>query len=110
MNRLPSRFRPDKELGRGGMGIVYKAFDTAYGRDVAVKVLPEDIDQEDLLIRFRREGTDLAGMSHPNVVHCYEYNTVDNVDFIVMEYVDGGNLRNFVNSAESLADIVSAYV
>ena len=109
-NRLPSRFRPDKELGRGGMGSVYKAFDTAYGRDVAVKVLPEDIDQEDLLIRFRREGTDLAGMSHPNVVHCYEYNTLDNVDFIVMEYVDGGNLRHFVNSAESLADIVSAYV
>jgi signal transduction histidine kinase/DNA-binding response OmpR family regulator len=108
-SRLPSRFRPDKELGRGGMGIVYKAFDTAYGRDVAVKILPEDIDQEELLYRFRREGSDLAGLSHPNVVHCYEFNTVDNVDFIVMEYVDGGNLRNFVNSSSNLADIVHAY-
>ncbi|MFA7481669.1 MAG: protein kinase [Vulcanimicrobiota bacterium] len=108
-NRLPSRFRPDKELGRGGMGIVYKAFDSAYGRDVAVKVLPEDIDQEELLFRFRREGSDLAALSHPNVVHCYEYNTVDNLDFIVMEYVDGGNLRTFVNEAKDLAEIVTAY-
>lgn len=108
--RLPSRFRAENELGRGGMGVVYKAFDTAYGREVAVKVLPEQIIEEELLFRFRREGTDLAGLSHPNVVHCFEYGNHEDIDFIVMEYVDGGNLRGFVNKCESLAPIVEKYV
>jgi signal transduction histidine kinase/CheY-like chemotaxis protein/HPt (histidine-containing phosphotransfer) domain-containing protein len=99
----------DEELGRGGMGIVYKAFDTAYGRDVAVKVLPDQIAEDELLYRFRREGSEMAGMSHPNVIHCYEFGTHENNDFIVMEYVEGGNLRQYVKNCQSLADIVSAY-
>lgn len=109
MSRLPSRFKIDSELGRGGMGVVYKAFDTAFGRDVAVKVLPETIDEEEMLYRFRREGTDLAGMSHPNVVTCYDFGNHEGHDFIVMEYVGGGNLRQFVKNSQSLADVVSAY-
>lgn len=110
MSRLPDRFIVEQELGRGGMGVVYKAIDTAYGREVAVKILPENILEGDTLHRFRREGADLAGMSHPNVVHFYESGNHDGNDYIVMEYIDGGNLRHFAKNCESLADIVSAYV
>lgn len=109
MAHLPARFKLQGELGRGGMGVVYKAFDSAYGRDVAVKVLPESIAEEDLLHRFRREGAEMAEMSHPNVVNCFEFGTHEGCDFIVMEYVDGGTLRDYVSRSEDLADIVRAY-
>lgn len=109
MSKLPERFKVNSELGRGGMGVVYKAFDMAYGRDVAVKVLPDQIQEDELLFRFRREGVDLAGMSHPNVVGCYDYGNFEGHDYIVMEYVDGGNLRHYVKNSGSLANIVSAY-
>ena len=92
------------------MGVVYKAFDSAFGREVAVKVLPDQVDHDELLYRFRREGTDLAGLNHPNVVACYEFGAHNGHDYIVMEYVSGGNLRNFARSSDSLADIVAAYV
>lgn len=109
MSKLPDRFKIDSELGRGGMGVVYKAFDTAFGRDVAVKVLPDQVTEDELLYRFRREGMDLAGMSHPNVVGCYDYGNYEGSDYIVMEYVDGGSLRQFVKNCSNLADVVSAY-
>lgn len=109
MSKLPERFKVDRELGRGGMGVVYKAFDTAFGRDVAVKVLPDQVQEDELLFRFRREGMDLAGMSHPNVVACFDYGNHEGHDYIVMEYVDGGNLRHYVKNSSGLADIVSVY-
>lgn len=109
MSKLPERFKVDRELGRGGMGVVYKAFDTAFGRDVAVKVLPDQVQEDELLFRFRREGMDLAGMSHPNVVACFDYGNHEGHDFIVMEYVDGGNLRQYVKNSSGLADIVRVY-
>lgn len=109
MSGLPERFKIENELGRGGMGVVYKAHDSAYGRTVAVKVLPDNVLEDELLYRFRREGSDMAGLSHPNVVHCFEYGIHEGKDFIVMEYINGGNLRHFVKNSDNLADIVSAY-
>lgn len=92
------------------MGVVYKAFDTAYGREVAVKVLPDVVDHDELFYRFRREGTDMAGLNHPNVVTCFEFGSHNDKDFIVMEYVTGGTLRQFARDCENLSQIVSAYV
>lgn len=109
MIRLPERFVVGAELGRGGMGVVYKAFDKAYGRDVALKVLPDQGAEDTVLHRFRREGTDLAMLSHPHVVRCYEFGSHDDVDYIVMEYLGGGDLHSFLSEGSSLADIVSAY-
>jgi signal transduction histidine kinase/CheY-like chemotaxis protein/HPt (histidine-containing phosphotransfer) domain-containing protein len=91
------------------MGVVFKAFDSAYGRDVAVKVLGEGLAEADLLHRFRREGEDLSEMSHPNIVRCHEFGTHGQTDYIVMEYVDGGDLHDFVRERD-LAGIVRAYL
>lgn len=96
------------------MGVVYKAFDSAYGRDVAVKVLLQDNSEEaeaNPLDRFRREGADLAEMSHPNVVRSYEVGDHAGTHYIVMEYVDGGNLRDYVRDCGGdLEAIARAYM
>lgn len=106
---LPPRFKIVGELGRGGMGVVFKAHDTAYGRDVAIKVLGEGISEAELLHRFRREGEDLSGMSHPNVVRFHEVGTHGKVDYIVMEYVDGGDLRDYLRERD-LHSVLRAYL
>lgn len=108
-NNLPARFKLDYELGRGGMGVVYKAFDSAFGRDVAIKVLPEGLADAELVHRFRRESAEHAELSHPNVVRCHEFGTHGSVDYLVMEYVDGGCLRDFVERCGGYQDIVRAY-
>lgn len=106
---LPARFKLDFELGRGGMGVVYKAFDSAFGRDVAIKVLAEGLADAELVHRFRRESAEHSELSHPNVVRCHEFGTHGSVDYLVMEYVDGGCLRDFVDRCGGYQDIVRAY-
>lgn len=91
------------------MGVVYKAFDTAFGRDVAIKVLAEGLADAELIHRFRRESAEHAELSHPNVVRCHEFGTHGTVDYLVMEYVDGGYLRDFVERCSGYKDIIRAY-
>ncbi len=83
------------EIGRGGMGVVYKGKQTFLDREVAVKVLG-DISQkgEAFAKRFQREAKILAGMTHANIVGCYQAGTThDGQSFIVMEFIDGPNLQ-----------------
>lgn len=79
-------------LGRGGMGVVYKAFDQKRQQEVAIKFLPEEHDDEQLGLRFHREAAQLASLSHPNVVGFYESGTHLERDYLVVEFVSGGNL------------------
>ena len=109
MTHLPPRFKIQDELGRGGMGVVYKAFDTAFGRDVAIKVLPESIPEEELVLRFRREGTEMAEISHPNVLNAYEFVNHNGRDFIVMEYVSGGSLRDYAKDHREIPELVAIF-
>ncbi len=72
IGRTLSHFEILDELGRGGMGVVYRARDTKLNRDVAIKVLPEDFaGNEDRLARFRREAQLLASLNHPNIAAIY---------------------------------------
>ena len=80
-------------LGAGGMGEVYRARDTRLGRDVAIKVLPEDVASDpDRLARFEREAKAVAALNHPNIVTLHSIEEADGVRFLTMELVEGQSL------------------
>jgi eukaryotic-like serine/threonine-protein kinase len=81
-------------LGAGGMGEVYRARDTRLGREVAIKVLlPSHLSQNhDLRARFEREAKAISGLQHPNICVLYDVGRQDEVDFLVMEYLEGETL------------------
>lgn len=87
------RYRIVAELGRGGMGVVYRATQTTLGREVAIKMLsPHLADSGEHLARFRREAQVLARLQHENIVHIYDVEEVEGSFCIVMEFVAGPSL------------------
>jgi serine/threonine protein kinase len=95
------RFVIECELGSGGMGVVYAAFDPTLDRRVAVKLLREDLPShehnERAQARLAREARAMARLQHSNVVTVYEVGIHDGHVFLVMEYVAGGTLRTWLN-------------
>ena len=87
--QLPSRYQVGRELGRGGMGIVYEADDERLGRKVAVKVLHAGQASEERKRRFAQEARAASALNHPNIITIHDIDAHDGVDFIVMELVDG---------------------
>src|ERR1035441_7262766 len=89
-------------LGRGGMGVVYRAEDKRIGRQVAIKTLTEGFSGEpEMLERFYREAQ--AGiLQHPNIVIVYDIGDEDGVPFIVMEFVNGDPLDKLISSGKQL--------
>jgi tRNA A-37 threonylcarbamoyl transferase component Bud32 len=88
--RVLSRYRVLEKLGAGGMGEVYRARDEKLHRDVALKVLPEGLLEDDAArSRFRKEADALSRLSHPHVATLLDFDTAEGVDFIVMELVTG---------------------
>ena len=84
-------------IGVGGMADVYKAVDVMENRTVAVKILkPEFSQNEEFLRRFRNESKAIAVLSHPNIVKIYDVGFSDEIQFIVMEYIDGITLKEFI--------------
>jgi len=81
-------------LGAGGMGEVYRARDRKLGREVALKVLPDDVSADpDRLARFEREARTVAGLNHPSIVTLYSFETEENTTFLTMELVEGESLE-----------------
>lgn len=81
-------------LGRGGMGIVYKARQKSLGRTVALKLLaPERLHDREFAKRFEREAKALAAMNHPNIVTIYDFGKAGDFYYLLMEFIDGVNLR-----------------
>ena len=94
--RLP-QFEIMGLLGRGGMGVVYKARQTQLDRIVALKILPPaDAASRGFVERFRREARSLAKLSHPNIVSVYDFGESNGLFFFVMEFVDGLSLREMI--------------
>jgi predicted Ser/Thr protein kinase len=88
-------------LGQGGMGIVYKARQPHLDRLVALKILPIDAAVGELVAdRFRREARTLARLTHPNIVAIYDFGETNGIFYLVMEYVDGANLRELERSGQ----------
>src|SRR5437667_5130656 len=88
-------------LGKGAMGVVYKAFDPHIERAVAIKTVRKDLVDPDLaaqfMARFKNEARAAGRLHHPHIVGVYEYGEDDKVAFIAMEYVDGTGLREYLN-------------
>src|SRR5262247_1746671 len=83
----------ERELGRGGMGIVYLGKDTKLGRQVAIKVLPDAFAQDpERLSRFEREAKLLASLNHPNIAAIYGLEEAEGHRCLVLEYVEGETL------------------
>ena len=79
-----------EEIGRGGMGVVYKARDERLDKEVAIKVLPPGALVDELARkRFRKEALALAKLNHPNITTIHDFDTQDGIDFLVMEYIPG---------------------
>lgn len=90
-------------LGRGGMGIVYRAVDTSLDRTVALKMLHGYLlEDERFLHRFTSEAKALGRLQHPNIVNVYALRQVEPYLFLVMEYVDGGSLQEGVEAHGAL--------
>ncbi|MCA8949947.1 MAG: serine/threonine protein kinase [Planctomycetes bacterium] len=86
-----------RELARGGMGVVYVGRQEFLDRTVAVKLLSMELQNEQFTARFQREAKLLAGIKHPNIVACHDAGvTDDGLYYLVMEFVDGPNLKNWV--------------
>lgn len=82
-------------LGRGGMGVVYRAQDRTLGREVALKILRDDLRAEErVLARFRREAEAFARLDHRNIVHVFSVGAVENIPFIAMQYIHGETLAD----------------
>ena len=95
--RLDGRYLVDELVGIGGMANVYKATDVSNGRIVAVKILRDEYVQNgELLRRFKNESKAVALLSHPNIVRVYDVNFSDRVNYIVMEYIDGITLKEYI--------------
>lgn len=86
-------------LGQGGMGAVYKARQRVLDRVVALKILPPEINRDPAFAeRFTREARALAKLAHPNIVTVFEFGEQDGLYFLLMEFVDGVNLRESIQS------------
>ncbi len=93
------RYEIIEELGRGGMGVVYKAHDTKLKRTVALKFLPPELTHiSGIKERFMREAQAAAALDHPNICTVYEFDEAEEKTFISMVYIEGQNLRKKIES------------
>jgi hypothetical protein len=90
------KYRIERQLGHGGMGVVFLAHDATLDRGVAIKVLGRRDDDEASHARLLREARNASALNHPNICTVYEVGERSGLAFIAMEYVDGRSLRDLV--------------
>ncbi|MBR2876696.1 MAG: Stk1 family PASTA domain-containing Ser/Thr kinase [Clostridia bacterium] len=95
--RLDGRYEIQEIIGVGGMAVVYKAYDSIDDRIVAIKVLKDEfLAKEEFRRRFKNESKAIAILSHPNIVRVYDVSFGDRLQYIVMEYVEGITLKEYI--------------
>lgn len=107
---IDGRYKIDKIIGVGGMAVVYRAYDGLMQRTVAIKMLKDEIaNDEESVRRFINESKAVAMMSHPNIVNIYDVSVREDLKYIVMEYVEGITLKNYMTKrgALTLREIIS---
>jgi serine/threonine protein kinase len=111
--RISGRYKVIEMIGGGGMANVYLARDIILDRDVALKVLRMDFaEEEEFIRRFQREAQSATSLVHPNIVNIYDVGEENNIFYIVMEYVDGMTLKQYILQhspipVEKVLDIMS---
>ena len=96
--RLDDRYDIREVIGVGGMAIVYKAYDRVEDRVVSIKILRDEyLGNQEFLRRFRNESRAIAMLSHPNIVKVYDVSFGDRLQYIVMEYIDGITLKEYIS-------------
>ena len=95
--RLDGRYEIQEIIGVGGMAVVYKAYDSIDDRVVAIKILKDELlNNEEFRRRFKNESKAIAVLSHPNIVKVYDVSFGDRLQYIVMEYIDGITLKEYI--------------
>ncbi|MDK6940428.1 Stk1 family PASTA domain-containing Ser/Thr kinase [Aerococcus sp. UMB8487] len=101
---IDERYELLSHIGSGGMANVYLAFDHILERQVAIKFLRLDLDDEtDSIRRFRREAMSITELDHPNIVDVYDIGDKERENYIVMEYVDGKDLKTYIRDNHPLS-------
>jgi serine/threonine protein kinase len=96
--RTLGHYRIVEKIGEGGMGEVYRAHDERLDREVAVKVLPQEVAQRrERLDRFEREARAVAKLDHPNILAIHDFGTDDGITYAVMELLDGQSFREVIS-------------
>lgn len=97
--RLDGRYEIHELIGVGGMANVYRCNDTVDDREVAIKILKDEyLNNEEFIRRFKNESKAIAMLSHPNIVKVYDVSFGDMIQYIVMEYIDGITLKEYIES------------
>lgn len=101
--RLDGRYEIQELIGVGGMAVVYKAYDTIDDRTVAVKILKDEfLGNQEFIRRFKNESKAIAVLDHPNIVKVYDVSFGDRLQYIVMEYIDGISLKEYLNQQKEI--------
>src|SRR5437773_3160126 len=107
---IAGKYRLLERLGAGGMGAVYLCEHILMGRRVALKVLPiSQAEDPASLARFYREARAVARLDHPNIVRAHDIDREDKLHFLVMEFIDGVNLHDFVKKNGTLEPVRAAH-
>lgn len=101
--RLDGRYEIHEMIGMGGMAVVYRAYDTIDDRTVAIKILKDEyLGNDEFIRRFKNESKAIAVLSHPNIVKVYDVSFGDKIQYIVMEYIEGITLKEYISKKKDI--------
>jgi eukaryotic-like serine/threonine-protein kinase len=100
---IEGKYRLERLLGKGGMGTVFLAHDLTLEREVAIKVLPPDVSQDEQVVRrFQQEAKTAAKLDHPNIIPIYRVESEGGLNYFVMKYISGTSLEDLLEKKEPL--------
>ena len=109
--KVVSHYRIVRNLGQGGMGVVYLAEDIRLGRKVALKLLPRELTIDEKRVRrFIQEARAASLLNHPNILTIYEIGQIDNSHYIATEFIEGKTIREHITNRMSITDALNVSI